>query len=257
MLINRGVIFRLKNFALGCRAEHPQEFINLSQWGSVSLKGVKAAEYRLTSKGTGNIPVYSFCMCPGGIVVPATSYAGQNIVNGMSYYRRAGSFANASCVAGINPSLLSDKIKTPLEALAWLEDLEGSFFRFSNGYQAPACTIKDFLNSRLSATLPKSSYPLGLVQAPLWGMLPANIVQALKAGLGDFSRKLKGYDQGVLIGLESKTSSPVQVLRNKYGLCDGFENLFTAGEGSGYAGGIVSSAADGIRTALHIIELNR
>jgi len=254
MLMKSGVAFRLKNFALGSRAEHPQGLINLAQWGTEKLAGVKAAEYRLTSQGADNIPVYTFCMCPGGIVVPATSFAGQNSVNGMSFYRRAGRFANASCVAGIHPTRLSESIASPMDALAWIEDLEKAFYYFSNGYQAPACTIRDFLRGSLSGIPTESSYPLGLVQAPLWSMLPENIVSALRQGLKDFAKKLKGYDQGVLLGLESKTSSPIQVLRHKNGLCEGFENLFMAGEGSGFAGGIVSSAADGIRIAMNIIS---
>ncbi len=254
MLMRNGVPFRFKNFALGSRAEHPQSLINRAQWGTEKLSGVKAAEYRLTSEGDGKHPVYSFCMCPGGMVVPAATYAHVNTVNGMSYYKRASAFANAACVAGVHPTQLSEKMQNPLDALAWLEALEQTFFRFSGGYGAPACTISDFLKGKLSSPLPKSSYPLGLLPAPLWELLPPIIVSAMREGLKDFSRKLRGYDQGILLGLESKTSSPIQVLREKNGMVEGFENLFMAGEGSGYAGGIVSSAADGIRVAMSIIE---
>ena len=103
MLIRRGVAFRTKNFALGSRVEHPQEIINKAQWGRESLPGVKAAEYRLTSKGDGNLPVYTFCMCPGGVVVPATAYENTNIVNGMSRYRRNGQ-VRKRCLCGRSPS---------------------------------------------------------------------------------------------------------------------------------------------------------
>jgi uncharacterized protein len=254
MLIGKGVPFRIKNFALGSRAEHPQALINRAQWGTEKLPGVKAAEYRLTSEGDGKHPVYSFCMCPGGMVVPAATYAHVNTVNGMSYYKRASAFANAACVAGVHPTQLSGKIQSPLDALTWLEDMEHSFYNFSGGYGAPACTIADFLKGKLSSPMPASSYPLGLLPAPLWEMLPPIIVSAMREGLKDFSRKLRGYDQGILLGLESKTSSPIQVLREKSGLLEGFENLFMAGEGSGYAGGIVSSAADGIKVAMGILE---
>ncbi|MEE4178326.1 MAG: FAD-dependent monooxygenase [Bacteroides sp.] len=252
MLISRGVPFRIKNFALGSRAEHPQALINRAQWGTEKLEGVKAAEYRLTSPGDGKHPVYSFCMCPGGMVVPAATYAHVNTVNGMSYYKRAGQFANAACVAGVHPTQLSAKIQSPLDAMAWLEDLEHSFYKFSKGYGAPACTIADFLKGKMGSPLPKSSYPLGLLPAPLWEMLPPIIVSAMREGLKDFSRKLRGYDQGILLGLESKTSSPIQVIRNPQGLVEGFENLYLAGEASGFAGGIVSSAADGIKIAMKI-----
>jgi uncharacterized protein len=254
MLMSKGVAFRTKNFAIGSRAEHLQSDINLAQWGIEKLPGVKAAEYRLTSEADGLHPVYSFCMCPGGMVVPAAAYKDINIVNGMSNYQRNASFANAACVAGIHPDELAGRKVTPLEALTWLENLEHSFFDFSKGYQAPFCTIDDFISGKVPEKIPETSYPLGLIPAPLWEMLPAQVTHSMREGLKDFNRKLKGYEKGVLLGLESKTSSPIQVLREANGLCSGFSNLFVAGEGSGYAGGIISSASDGIKVALQIIE---
>jgi len=254
MLIGRGVPFRTKNFAIGTRAEHRQELINKAQWGIERLPGVKAAEYRLTSDGDGKHTVYSFCMCPGGMVVPAATYRDINIVNGMSNYRRNGRFANAGCVAAIHPDQLAGRQVTPLEALDWLEELERSFFAFSNDYQAPFCTISNFIAGTEPREIPETSYPLGLKPAPLWNMLPPVVTNALRAGLKDFDQRLKGYGKGILLGLESKTSAPIQVLRENNGVCSGFENLFVAGEGSGYAGGIVSSAADGIKIAMQIVE---
>jgi uncharacterized FAD-dependent dehydrogenase len=254
MLIALGVQFRTKGFALGCRAEHLQPDINRAQWGVDNLPGVKAAEYRLASGGDGKHPVYTFCMCPGGKVVPAATYKHINIVNGMSLYGRAGLFSNAACVAGVHPDELAGRKVTALEALEWLENLEASFFNFAQGYQAPFCSISDFLREREPHKIPDTSYPLGLVPAPLWKMLPPAVASSVKQGLTDFCRKIKGYDKGNLLGLESKTSSPVQVIREQNGLCTGFDNLFMAGEGSGYAGGIVSSAADGIKIAMNIIR---
>ncbi|MCX6248167.1 MAG: FAD-dependent monooxygenase [Bacteroidetes bacterium] len=253
MLIAAGVQFRTKGFALGCRAEHLQSDINRAQWGVEGLPGVKAAEYRLASDGDGKHPVYSFCMCPGGIVVPAATYRHINIVNGMSFYGRGGEFSNAACVAGIHPDELTGRKATPLEALEWLENLEATFFDYSGSYRAPFCSISDFLHESEPHKVPETSYPLGLVPAPLWNMIPKGVADSLKSGLADFCRKIKGYEKGTLLGLESKTSSPVQVIREKNGLCTGFDNLFLAGEGSGYAGGIVSSAADGIKIAMNII----
>ncbi len=254
MLMDSGVPFRTKNFAIGSRAEHKQEIINRAQWGVSTLPGVKAAEYRLTTQADGKHPVYTFCMCPGGKVVPATAYQKTNIVNGMSYYRRNGEFANAACVAGIHPDRLAGRIVTPAEALDELEKLESSFFEFAKGYAAPFCTIRDFISQKLTTDQVKSSYPLGLIAAPLWEMLPQAVIRSLQQGLQDFSRKLKGYDQGILLGLESKTSSPIQVIRKENGLTEGFSNLFIIGEGSGFAGGIMSSAADGIRAAMRIVD---
>ncbi|HAJ99785.1 MAG TPA: FAD-dependent oxidoreductase [Bacteroidales bacterium] len=253
MLMKRGVAFRLKNFAIGSRAEHRQELINKAQWGVERLPGVKAAEYRLASSGKTNQPVYTFCMCPGGVVVPSTAYALSNTVNGMSFYPRDGRFANAACVAGVHPTQLAPWIKTPYDALLWLEQLEQSYFAFSGKYAAPSCTIADFLKGKSRGRLPESSFPLGLVDAPLWSMMPKAVVDALRFGLTEFNLKVKGYSEGVLIGLESKTSSPVQVIRDSSGLCEGFDNLYLVGEGSGYAGGIMSSAADGIKAAIAII----
>ena len=254
ILMKKGVMFRTKAFAIGCRVEHPQPLINKAQWGRESLPGVKAAEYRLTSKGDGIHPVYTFCMCPGGVVVPATAYADTNIVNGMSRYGRDGQFANAACVAGLSLGKLLNRDVEAEEALDWLEALESGFHKFSSGYAAPACTIREFINKGAPSAVMPSSYPMGLKPAPLWEMLPSPISNALREGLKDFSRKIKGFEEGTIIGLESKTSSPIQVLREKNGCCTGFENLYIVGEGSGYAGGIISSGSDGIKSAMDILS---
>jgi uncharacterized FAD-dependent dehydrogenase len=254
MLINRGIPFRTKNFAIGSRAEHPQHIINQAQWGVKELEGVKAAEYRLSAKIKGGQPVYSFCMCPGGVVVPAAAFANQNIVNGMSYYSRNGKFANAACVSGLHPDDLVGRTATAMEALNALEKLEEKFYNFTKSYEAPYCSIQEFIDQRFPKKVKESTYPFGLTPAPLWDMLPKAVVPALQTGLKEFSRKLKGYNTGILLGLESKTSSPIQVLRDKSGLVEGFDNIYMVGEGSGYAGGIMSSAADGIKAAMHILN---
>ncbi len=254
MLMRRGVTFRTKNFAIGSRMEHPQELINRAQWGQSKLPGIKAAEYRLTSRADGKHQVFSFCMCPGGVVVPATAYANANIVNGMSFYRRGGNFANAACVAGIHPDELAGKTVSPLQALENLQQMEEAFYQYSNSYSAPACSISDFLKQRNRANNLKSSYSLGVTPAPLWEMLPVPVVKSMQVGLIDFNRKMRGFETGNLLGFESKTSSPVQVIRDKTGLCENFENLYLIGEGSGFAGGIISSAADGIRAAMSLVE---
>jgi hypothetical protein len=253
MLIRRGVAFRTKNFALGSRVEHPQEIINKAQWGRESLAGVKAAEYRLTSKGDGILPVYTFCMCPGGVVVPATAYKNTNIVNGMSRYQRNGKFANAACVAGVHPDKLIGRQATPLEALDWLEALEESFYIYSDGFKAPFSSIQGFINKKDPFRIVESSYALGLKPAELWDLLPAEVSSSMREGLKDFSRKIKGFETGSIMGLESKTSSPIQALREKDRRCTGFENLYLVGEGSGCSGGIISSGADGIKAAMNII----
>jgi len=149
---------------------------------------------------------------------------------------------------------LAGKTVSPLEALEQLQKLEELFYNFAGGYTAPTCSIANFINQKSKSTQLDSSYPLGLVPAPLWSLLPTPVVQSMQSGLQDFIRKMRGFEQGNLLGFESKTSSPIQVIREKNGLCEGFENLYGSGEGSGYAGGIVSSAADGIRAAMSLVE---
>ena len=250
MLIRRGIPFRTKNFAIGSRMEHRQETINVAQWGRPELPGVKAAEYRVTSPADGKHQVFSFCMCPGGIVVPAAAYAETNIVNGMSFYSRGGKFANAACVAGIHPDELAGKTVSALDALANLRKIEEQFYQFTQSYSAPACSIAGFLRMKTGSEKLQGSYPLGLTSAPLWELLPKPVVSSMQAGLLDFNRKMRGFETGNLIGFESKTSSPVQVVREPNGSCEGFENLYIVGEGSGFAGGIISSAADGVKAAM-------
>ncbi len=253
LLINNGVGFHAKNFAIGSRMEHRQEIINIAQWGKKELPGVKAAEYRLTSKGNGNQQVYSFCMCPGGVIVPATAVEQANIVNGMSRYLRNENYSNAACVATLNLGNILKREVSALETLDWMEKLEHSFYEFSPKYKAPFCSIQDFINKKISSRNAQSSYPMGIEQTPLWEMLPKEIENAMRAGLKDFIRKMKGFETGNILGLESKTSAPIQVDREKDGKCTGFENLYIIGEGSGYAGGIISSAADGVKVAMGIV----
>jgi hypothetical protein len=172
----------------------------------------------------------------------------------MSYYSRNSHFANAACVAGLHPDELAGRKLSPAEALAELEKLETTFYNLKQSYAVPCCSITDFIkNTAVCHTPGSTSYPLGVFPFQLSSLLPQVVCGAIRTGLQQFCRKIKGYDSGILLGLESKTSSPVQVIRREGGLCEGFVNLYMAGEGSGYAGGIVSSAADGIKTAWAII----
>jgi len=252
MLIRRGVGFRPKNFAIGSRMEHPQQIINMAQWGRESLPGVKAAEYRLTSNPEGALPVYTFCMCPGGIVVPSAAYENTNIVNGMSLYRRDLKFANAACVAAVNPYELIGENADAESVLDWVEALETKFYDYAGGYEAPFCSINDFIKMKEPRIVPESSYPLGLKPSPLWKLLPLRVNNSMREGLVDFCKKIRGFETGIIMGLESKTSAPIQVLRDEKRNCSGIDNLFISGEGSGFAGGIISSAADGVKTGIAI-----
>ena len=264
MLIKNEVSFSVKQFAIGTRVEHSQELINLAQWKRKELKGVKAAEYRLTYKPSASnnnktLPVYSFCMCPGGKIVPAMSYKDQNIVNGMSNYNRDAKFANSAIVTTVNlHNLLKRDTINPFEALEWLHALENKFYQYSNNsYNAPASRIKDFINNKVTSETFNneiSSYPFGLQTADFKELLPKQIVDSLLQGMTDFSRKIRGFEEGIMLGLESKTSAILQVKRDRDTmLTDGFGNLFIVGEGSGFSGGIISSAADGLKAAQRIV----
>ncbi len=256
MLMKRGVGFHTKNFAIGSRMEHPQELINRAQWGKPSLPGVKAAEYRLTAKTESKQQVYTFCMCPGGLLVPATAYEGSNIVNGMSLYQRDAQYANAACVSGLNLEQLLGREVSASESLDWLEQLERKFYSYTSSYAAPFCSIQDFIKAKSHTQNTETSYPLGLKAAPLWEMLPKQISENMRQGLNNFSKKIQGFETGNIMGLESKTSASIQVDRDENRLCHGFSNLYMVGEGSGFAGGIVSSAADGIKAAMSLVHAN-
>ncbi|MCK4530511.1 MAG: FAD-dependent oxidoreductase [Candidatus Marinimicrobia bacterium] len=251
MLMRRGVPFHTKQFAIGHRIEHPRTLINQAQWGGrEELPGVKAAEYRLATKTASGLPVYTFCMCPGGHVVQSAAFPEKSIVNGMSYYQRNGQYSNAACVAGVHPDTLLGHTCTPTEILDWMDALEEKFYTYSKDYSIPATRATDYTKKRKSGKRLESSYSLGLFSAALYNMIPEVVSKALIQGLKDFNGKLAGFDQGILMGLESKTSSPLQADREKNGRSQGIDNLYIIGEASGYAGGIISSAADGVRCAM-------
>ncbi|MBN1864724.1 MAG: FAD-binding protein, partial [Victivallales bacterium] len=195
-LFSIGIPFRVKPFAMGFRIEHPQSLINKAQWGAEEIPGLKAAEYRLAFKAEGLLPVYTFCMCPGGQVVPAAPSPDVNIVNGMSSYARDGKFANAGIVAAMNPAVLADSGNpSPVDALDALERYERAFFERSQGFAAPSCTAGDFLERRHSGKVPETSYPLGLLLAPLWDMLPQPVTNSIAAAISRFDKQLRGFGQ--------------------------------------------------------------
>lgn len=251
MLIKTGVRFQTKPFAIGNRVEHTQDIINNAQWRTKELPGVKAAEYAVTFNDASN-PVYSFCMCPGGNVVSAPPTHGVNLVNGMSNYKRNFPFANSAIVAGLDLNKQLGREVQPLEALDWVLNLERKFYDYVGGYDAPAVKVADFINGKTTSVFPESSYPFDLKTADMNDLLPANIINSQKEALRKFNKQMTGFDQGILMGLESRTSSPIQADRSKEGLCDGFSNLYFVGEGSGFSGGIISSGADGIKAAIDI-----
>ena len=252
LLIRTGIKFTNKPFAIGFRVEHLQEEINLSQWNKTSLPGVKAAEYRLATK-LNDGSTFTFCNCPGGKIVQASPKQGLSVVNGMSDYSRNSKFANSAVVTGFNIEEIAGEV-SPLRSLDILENMERKFFNHTGSFDIPAAKISDLINKKPSGTIPGSSYSFGLAPSDFSDLFDSRVLNRLVEGLKVFNRKLKYFSNGTAMGLESKTSAPLRTLRNADLSCPDNENIYVAGEGSGNAGGIVSSAADGIKAALSIAK---
>ncbi len=259
--LNRdGVTLEAKGLAVGVRLEHPQQLIDRIQYHNNSGRGqwLPAAEYSFVTQADGR-GVYSFCMCPGGVVVPAASAPGELVVNGMSASARSSIWANSGMVVELHPGDFPQYAdRGVFEMLDFVEDLEKKFFQDSdNGIMAPAQRMTDFVEGRDSKNLPPSSYIPGVYEARLDKLLPKFIASRLKTGFKSFGRKANGFltKEAILIGLESRTSSPVRIPRDKETLQHvNIKGLYPAGEGAGYAGGIVSAAVDGMRCASQIFN---
>lgn len=254
-LHKQGILLQAKGLAIGVRLEHPQQLIDRIQYHSPKGRGpwLPAAEYSFVEQIDGR-GVYSFCMCPGGVIVPASSSPGTLVVNGMSASARSSRWANSGMVVEVHPGDIPGYGQYGvLEMMALQEDLEQQFYKASgNSLRAPAQRMKDFCENRISPTLPQSSYIPGLLSLPLHFLLPPFIAKRLQEGFKKFGRKSKGFltNDAVLIGLESRTSSPVRIPRDPTDLNHPLiKGLYPAGEGAGYAGGIVSAAVDGIKCA--------
>ncbi|MBO8464645.1 MAG: FAD-binding protein [Bacteroidetes bacterium] len=263
MFFRKGWELESKGFALGVRAEHPQSLINKIQYHGKYQPGFPPAEYSFVQQteidGVGR-GVFSFCMCPGGVLVPSSTSDGETVLNGMSDSARNSRWANAGVVVSIEPEdVLSNcpeySSYGPLALLRFRQDIERDMFNFTSSLKAPAQRMMDFCRKTPSADLPQSSYLAGTANAPLHEMLPPFIFTRLKYALPQVNYKMKGYytNDALLLGVESRTSSPVRIPRDPETLQHiSLKGLYPAGEGAGYSGGIVSSALDGIRCALKI-----
>jgi len=246
-----GVAHALKGFQTGCRIEHPQLLIDRNQYGLATRPAcLGAAEYNMVSKVPqgGAVPgVSSFCMCPGGEIVPATAVPGRLSTNGMSCYRRNGEFANACLIMSWHP----EDFKDADDAFAFLDRLEEATFVAGGGdYTAPAQDAAAFLRGEKKLSLSTGSYRLGMTAARLDTMLPGRMTAALREALVQFDRQCRGFvSQGKLVGLETHVSSPVRFLRDGDRSVSSLAGLYIMGEGAGCAGGIVSAAVDGWRAA--------
>ena len=253
LFVSRGWAVEAKGFALGVRVEHPQWLINKIQYHGKWQPFMPTAEYAFVTQIEGR-GVFSFCMCPGGILVPSSTEPGELVLNGMSNSARNSKWANAGVVVSVEPEDLPHYQKYgPLSSLEFQRDVERSMFDFSSSFKAPAQRMMDFCRRVPSANLPASSYHPGTVPAPLHELLPENISLRLKYAFPYVGNKLMhGYytNEALLLGVESRTSSPVRLPRDPQTLEHvDLPGLYPCGEGAGYSGGIVSSAIDGIRCA--------
>lgn len=255
LLDDGGITIEPKGIAVGVRLEHPQHLIDCIQYHSKNGRGryLPAAEYSMLTR-VDDRAVYSFCMCPGGFIIPAASGPDQQVVNGMSPSNRGTRWANSGMVVEVLPEDLTDYDQYGnLKVMKFQEEIEARYFNESHESQnAPAQRMDDFVNGRDSKTLPETSYAPGIHPARVDKLLPAFIANRLRKGFAEFGRKSKGFltNEAILIGAETRTSSPVRIPRDNETLQHvNLKGLFPCGEGAGYAGGIVSAAIDGERCA--------
>jgi len=257
------IAIEAKDFAVGVRAEHPQALIDRAQFGAMAGHSqLGAAEYSLTHQAPdtflGKRGIYSFCMCPGGLVVPSPTEAGHMAVNGMSNAKRRGKFANSGIVVQVTPQDIARHgiADSPLMGITFQRQLEAATFKAaSDCYASPGMRLTDFIQKRASGSLAPSSFKPHLVPYDLHALLPAWLTKPLAEGITGFGRKLNGYvsDEANLLASETRTSSPVRIERNEAMQSVTVAGLYPVGEGAGYAGGIVSAAVDGLKAAAAII----
>jgi len=259
-----GIRMEAKAFAVGLRAEHPQALINAIQFGRMAdHPQLGAAEYSLTHQVAdarlGKRGVYSFCMCPGGLIVPSPTEAGMMAVNGMSNAKRGGRWANSGVVVQVTPDdiVRHGQRRDPLIGIEFQRRLEAATFAAAGSrYAAPTMRLTDFVADRASGTIAATRFKPAAIPADLHELLPAWIAAPLVDGLRGFDRKMRGYisDEANLLGSETRTSSPVRIERGADMQSVNAAGLYPAGEGAGYAGGIVSAAVDGLKAAAAILQ---
>ncbi len=260
MLYDNNVAMEAKSFAVGVRVEHPREFINKAQYGENYNKSLPTADYKMAVNLSSGIGVYTFCMCPGGVVVPATSENEAVVVNGMSYFNRSEENSNAGILVTVTPEDYK-KISgddTPMAGIKFQRQLEkASFVAGGSNYNAPVMLMKDFLANKKSTSLGSvtPSYKPNVKPADFKEIFPEFIIKALQEGLIEMDKKFKGFamDDAVLTAVESRSSSPIRILRDEKCFSN-VEGLVPCGEGSGYSGGITSSAIDGLKCSEAIVE---
>ncbi len=270
MLQGKGCELQAKGFAMGVRVEHPQALINKIRYRGQWEPGFPAAEYSFVEQ-VDDRGVFSFCMCPGGILVPSSTEDGYTVLNGMSNSARNSKWANAGVVVSIEPDDVPEEYKKDgvFSLLNFQHDVEKKMFDYAaehaeadengvvNKLCAPAQRMVDFCEEQMSEDLPETSYRPGVVSAPLYELLPECVSSRLQKAFPLINNKMRGYytEDALLLGVESRTSSPVRIVRGDDFQCPQVPGLFPCGEGAGYSGGIVSSAIDGINCAVAAAKL--
>ncbi len=253
MLHHQGILIEPKAFALGVRIEHPQQIIDQAQYHCATRGDFLPPSYYNLVEQVDDRGVFSFCMCPGGIIAPCATDYNEIVVNGWSPSKRNNPFANSGTVVQINLEDVPGEAGDPFHMLNFQHDIEKAAYKAGGGnLVAPAQRMVDFCEGRTSANLPANSYLPGTKSVSLKEVLPQRVHDRLKKALPVFGRKMKGYytNEAILVGVESRTSSPVKVPRDKETLQHPqIAGLFPCGEGAGYAGGIISAAIDGINCA--------
>lgn len=256
MLLNSGVIMESKSFSVGARIEHLQSEIDKGLYGNLAgHPDLPSGEYQLSYR-EGNRGVYTFCMCPGGVVVPSSSAEGQIVTNGMSEYARNGKNANSALVVSVDKDDFGDGVFAGVE---FQQKLENSAFELvGKGYKACGATVGHFLNNEKGISINRvtPTYNLGLESVDFNKLFPKHITDMMQKGIRLFDTKIKGFaaDDAVLTGPETRTSSPIRILRDENFEALGISGLYPCGEGAGYAGGIMSAGVDGVKIAMKIIE---
>lgn len=248
LLHKKGVEIEAKQFAMGVRVEHPQELINSIQYHGAACDTLPPAAYALVNQ-VKDRGVYSFCMCPGGIIAPCATAPGEIVTNGWSPSKRNNPFANSGIVVSVEPEDYKQFASAgPLAGLRYQQYVEQTVCTAGGGTQAaPAQRLADFVSGKISSDLPVNSYKPGTVSRQLSEVLPKAMHQRLRGGFQEFGKKMRGYltNEAIAVAVESRTSSPVRIPRNEHGEHPQIKGLYPCGEGGGYAGGIVSAAIDG------------
>jgi hypothetical protein len=256
MLSKSGITLEPKPFAIGLRVEHPQKLIDRIQYGpSAGHPRLPPADYHLTFRSSRDRGIYSFCMCPGGFVIGAGSEPGQITTNGMSLFQRNSPWANSALVVSVGPQDFPSR--TPLAGIEFQKIWEERAFQLGGkNFHAPAQNLLDFLKGQDPGVIRETSFQPGVSPRRLEECLPDFAVQGLREALPVFNRKMPGFNSqdAVLIGIETRTSSPLRIVRREDLQSVTVQGLYPCGEGSGYAGGIVSSALDGIKAAEMILR---